>query len=648
MPELCEVCVWVEQKNTMLIMRIHGSVIILLLGLTGLIYGQTYRFAFVNYDDASYIYENIRIFNGLTPQTFQWALTTTYFGNWIPLTWLSYLIDFSLFEFNAGAYHLENALWHAINGILLYWVASLYTKQRAFSIFVAVLFVVHPMHVESVAWISERKDLLSTFFAFGCLLAYHAYATQGSRKAYAATIGLFACSLMAKPMLVTLPALLLLLDYAPLNRWEDKEQFKSLVKEKIPLLLVALSIAFITIFTQSGVGALQDTATFALSERIGNALHSYGVYIEKFFIPFPLIPFYPHPEDSLPLWKPALSVLFLSGISFLCWRVRKEHPAALVGWLWFLITLLPVIGFIQVGGQAMADRYSYVPFIGLSILVAAWVAPLAARLSIGRKVFGAVTVAWLFGLTALAAQQTAHWKNSVTLFSHTVAHSPRNLTALTNLGEAYLALGDYKNAIAISLEALSIDNESIDNLRNLGQALRERRKLNGSEVVLRWALSFESNDPDTLNHLAQTLFVSGRPEDAIPLLRLALDLDPSHADAHNNLGNALLAQNEIASARVHFEASIELNPHKAETWSNLGAADILLKDFDAAAESLRKSLDLDPGNVVTLVNYAVTLSNQGNTEAALRYARRVLEIDPNHAQGLALLQQLEEQSSLSE
>lgn len=189
----------------MLIMRIHGPLIISLLGLTGLIYGQTYAFEFVNYDDASYIYGNIRIFNGLTPNTFQWALTTTYFGNWIPLTWISYLIDFSLFELNAGAYHLENALWHALNGILLYWVALRYTEKRTFSIFVAVLFVVHPMHVESVAWISERKDLLSTFFAFACLLAYHAYATQGSRKAYAMTIGLFGCSLMAKPMLVTLP-----------------------------------------------------------------------------------------------------------------------------------------------------------------------------------------------------------------------------------------------------------------------------------------------------------------------------------------------------------------------------------------------------------------------------------------------------------
>lgn len=457
-------------------MRTHVAVSILILALTALIYAQTRNFEFVNFDDAAYIYDNPQVYDGLTPETLKWAFTTNYFANWIPLTWISYLIDVSLFDFNPGAFHLENALWHGLNGVLLYLGMLLYTKRRSLSIFVALLFILHPMHVESVAWISERKDVLSTFFAFASLIAYHRYATRPGLGAYSCALALYACSLMAKPMLVTLPALLLLLDSCPLERWNEAAKRKMLLLEKIPFLLLAVTDTMLTIWAQSGSNALQDTAAFPLSERISNAIYSYGVYLWKFFLPYPMLPFYPHPEDSLPLWKPAIVVVALLVISVTCWRIRKNHPATLMGWLWFLIVLLPVIGFIQVGGQAMADRYTYVSYIGLSILLSACAAPILTNASTKRRILASATVLWLLALTTLAIQQTALWNNSVTLFTHTLKHSPQNLTALTNLGEAYLTRDQHKEAIETMKTALSFHSGSIDNMRNLGQAYREIKK----------------------------------------------------------------------------------------------------------------------------------------------------------------------------
>jgi tetratricopeptide (TPR) repeat protein len=356
-----------------------------------------------------------------------------------------------------------------------------------------------------------------------------------------------------------------------------------------------------------------------------------------------MLPFYPHPEDSLPLWKPAIVVVALLVISVTCWRIRKNHPATLMGWLWFLIVLLPVIGFIQVGGQAMADRYTYVSYIGLSILLSACAAPILTNASTKRRILASATVLWLLALTTLAIQQTALWNNSVTLFTHTLKHSPQNLTALTNLGEAYLTRDQHKEAIETMKTALSFHSGSIDNMRNLGQAYREIKKLKESEDILRNALSLHENNPDTLNILAMTLSDSGQAKEAIALLRRAVRIDSTHADAFNNLGNASLTADNTRVAGLHFFRALQIDPRKAETWSNLGALYLQTNDFDTALDFFEKSLQFDPDNPVTLVNYATTLFQLGNKEDAFTHTRRALEIDAQFDQGIEFLRFLESQ-----
>jgi len=621
----------------MLSMRIEIAVSIVILGLTALIYAQTHDFEFVNYDDAAYIYDNPQVYDGLTVKTLKWAFTTSYFANWIPLTWISYLIDVSLFDLNAGAFHLENALWHGLNGILLYLGMMLYTKRQALSIFVALLFILHPMHVESVAWISERKDVLSTFFAFGCLLAYHHYAARGGYVAYAIALALYASSLMAKPMLITLPILLLLLDFFPLERWNAATKPKFLFLEKIPFVLLAIADIVLTIWAQSGADAIQDSDTFPITERISNALYSYGIYIWKFLIPYPMLPFYPHPQDSLPLWKPVVAAFVLVAVTAACWRARKVHPAGLLGWSWFIVVLIPVIGLVQVGGQAMADRYTYIAYIGLSILLSAIAATVIKGASKKRTLFAVATILWLLGLTGIATHQTSLWKDSVTLFTHTTEHSPRNIVALTNLGEAYLARGRHDKAIETMQTALAVRPNSVDNMRNLGQAYREVNKLGESRDILRIALSLDENNPDTLNILAMTLSDMGQAKETIALLRKAVIIDKSHADAYSNLGVASLAAGNVRAASLCFIRALQINPRKAQTWSNVGTMFMYMNDFGSALEPLEKSLRLDPDNPLTLVNYAATRFQLGDREDALKYAYQALDIDPEFAPAIEFL-----------
>jgi protein O-mannosyl-transferase len=621
-------------------MQIHFSALVLVLVLTAIVYGQTWHFDFVNYDDASYVYDNPHIVDGLTVETARWAMTTRYFGNWIPVTWLSYLVDVSVFGVEPGALHVHNAVGHAVNALLLYFVVFLYTKRLRISLLLALIFVVHPMHVESVAWISERKDILSTLFGLLCLIGYQRYATNLKSMTYLITLMLFGFSLMAKPMLITLPVILLILDYYPLERFGDLQARKRVFFEKIPFVLLSIGDIFVTIWTQSGINAIQSSSTLPFSERLPNAIHSYGMYMVKFFIPHSMIPFYPHSQGTLGLLKPALALVLLIAITVVCWHKRKTRPAAMFGWAWYLITLVPVIGIVQVGGQAMADRYTYIPYIGFSIFVVAVVTSYVGNSIPKRNGFLAITVMWLVMLTTLAIQQTSYWKNSVTLFTHTIEHSPDNMTALTNLGEAYLNIKGYEKADDTIRYALSVMPNSIDNLRNMAQVYRETNRLSESEAVLRNALVLNPKNSETLNHLAMTLLDSHRPTEAVPLLHEALELNPEYSDAHNNLGNALLTMDDIDTALFHFTTSLELKPNQAETWSNLGAAYLMKPDFERAVEPLQRSLELDPENAVTLTNYAVSLMSLGNVEGALVQTQHALEIDPGYVQAQGLLEHL--------
>lgn len=617
-------------------MRFHVLICAGLLGLTAIIYGQTARFEFVNYDDYAYVVENVHIAEGLNGETLRWAFTTTYFANWIPLTWVSYLVDVSLFGKNPGGFHLVNMFWHGVAGLLLYRVMLLYSERRWLSVFVAAVFVAHPMHVESVAWISERKDLLSAAFGFAALWAYWRYAKGGGALWYGACLLAFVCGLISKPMLVTLPVILLMLDYAPLGRFADRAPWRGVILEKAPFLVIAVVVAGVTLSAQSSAESIQGAATISLSESVPNAVYSYGVYVWKFFVPFPLVPFYPHPEGSLALWKPGFVLLGIVGFSVYCWRRRKNEPAWIVCWAMYLLLLLPVIGFVQVGGQAMADRYSYLPYVPLSVLVAMVVYRVAESSEIRTKVASTVGCVFVIGLAVLAMLHTSIWRNSETLWETTLKLSPDNIVAHSNLAHAKLAQGEYAIAIEHAQRAVELNPEMVPSLLHLGRAYRETGQLQESATALKQAIVIAPEDAEAHNQLGQTLLSAGQVAQAEAAYREAVRVDPGHAESHNNLGNVLLRQNREADAVQWFLIAVDLNPYRAESWSNLGACYILQGKNEEAGDALSRSLELDSGNAVTHVNYAVTLMNAGNLDGAMEHAKRGLALDPDYAQGQAL------------
>jgi hypothetical protein len=397
-------------------------ILLLLAGLTLLtviIYWPVHRFPFVDYDDADYVFTNRFVHAGFTSATVHHAFVTFAMGNWNPLLWISFYADEAMFHTNPGPMHVENVLLHLIAGLLLWRLLFVATGSVNRSYFVAALFLVDPMHVESVAWISERKDVLSTPILLAAMLLYVRYCRQprGSQKwiAYALMSVLFAASLMVKTMGVTLPAVLLLVDYWPLRRWPNRSWFH-LVIEKIPLLAIAIAATIMGGIAQRQTGATASLAELGMLDRISNAIVCYAIYFVKLLVPVNLAVFYTHP-GSRPVPTVFAAAVLLAMLTFFFHRIRRRYPAAIIGWLWFLGTLVPVIGLVQLGGQAMADRYSYFPSIGLFIALVWGVGDLLGRRSI--KSFLAITVIVVF--TVLARIQVSYWQNSETLFTHALS-----------------------------------------------------------------------------------------------------------------------------------------------------------------------------------------------------------------------------------
>jgi protein O-mannosyl-transferase len=495
------------------------------------VFGQTVRYDFVNFDDNAYVYNNPHVACGLTQQTVAWAFTTFHSSNWHPLTWLSHSLDCQLYGTqHPGLHHLTNVVLHAAVAILLFLVLWQMTGSLWPSAFVAAVFAVHPLRVESVAWVAERKDLLSGLFFMLTLAAYVHYVRRPfSWGRHLLVIALFALGLMAKPMLVTLPFVLLLLDYWPLRRFTDKPLAAShapslrLSVEKLPLLLLAAASCIVTSAAQRPSIAVSEC--LPLSSRIANALVSYVAYIGQFFYPVDLAAFYPHPRDGLPMWKIAAALLVLAGVSVAAWIGRRRFPFLLVGWLWYLGMLVPVIGLVQVGDQASADRYTYLPGIGLCIALA-WGAAAVGQTLLSAtsksehvthnnlRLTGYSSIASALALVMLAAiawQQTTYWRNSTALWVRALTCTTRNATAQYNLGVTLAQRGDTATAIRCFQNALAIQPRSADAENDLG-------------VVLA---------------------MSGRLDEAVPHFQAALRIRPDLADAHNNLRMAKQQQDRF-------------------------------------------------------------------------------------------------------
>ena len=539
--------------------------------VTCVVFAQTFHFDFVNYDDPSYVYQNTRITSGIDFANVVWAFTHVHSENWHPLTTITHMLDCQLHGLQAGWHHFTNVLLHCLAVVLLFVALERMTGALWQSAFVAAVFAVHPLHVESVAWIAERKDVLSALFFTLTLLAYLGYTRAPSIGRYLTVAIVFALGLMSKPMLVTLPFVLLLLDYWPLGRFEarisnTRHQSVRLILEKVPLIALSAVSSLITFLAQRG--AIGWTEQLPMSERVTNALVAYVVYIRQMFWPTELAVFYPHPENRLPIWEVSLALIILAGITAAAFVLRKRAPYLLTGWLWYLGMLVPVIGLLQVGWQGHADRYTYLPQIGLYIAVTWAVTDLTRSWRFQPAALGLAAVLVIGALSYCAWLQTSYWRDSETLFTHALAVTSDNDVALNNLGIIFLDKGQLDEAIS----------------------------------KLQAAIDLRPENAPAHDNLAKALLKKGQVTEAMVHYRKFLELDPANVEARNTLGTALIQQGHVREAIDQWRQVLATQPENGNASSNLAwvfatSPDDSIRDGTRAAELGERALRISGGKI---------------------------------------------------
>ncbi len=652
--------------------------------ITLAVYWPAVNCDFVDYDDLGYVTENPHVQQGLTGAEVKWAFTSGDESNWHPLTWLSHALDCQLYGLKPAGHHRTNLLFHAANVVLLFWVLWRMTGAMWRSAFVAALFAWHPAHVESVAWVSERKDVLSAFFWFLTMLAYVGYVdglkSHGSKSKiyYGLALVCFALGLMAKPMLVTLPFVLLLMDCWPLGRIYDlrprhdvrgrftiydsrdavrpslggqvkgapadsvtqaRISWGRAIWEKVPFLLLAMASSVVTYLVQRKGGAV--STSLSIGERVANAAVSYLRYVGKLFWPENLSVLYPHP-GSWPVGLVVGAALFLAAVTAGAFWLRRR-PYLLIGWLWFLGTLVPVIGLVQVGVQSMADRYTYLPAIGVFVMVA-WGAPeLFARLA-GHKWLPAVAGIVLAACLMVTSLQLSYWKNSETLFSRAVAVTKNNYLAYNNLGFYLSNHQKVDEAMTNYQKSLEINPNYEDAQNNLGHALAQKGKLDEAIAHYEIALRIKPGLAEAHNNLGNALGEQGKGEEAISQYLTALQIDPENENALNNLGIARAMQGKPDEAAKLLNEAIRLRPLDGSAHGNLGTLFASQNKLEEAARQFQIALQLDPGDAKSHNNMGNVLSQLGRAVEATEHYQTALKLNPNNPEanynlGLALLQQ---------
>jgi Tfp pilus assembly protein PilF len=594
--------------------------LLILLGLavvTFAIYAQVVGHQFITLDDPTYIQENSMVNRGVTGAGITWAFTTFYAANWHPLTWISHMIDCQFFGMNAGGHLLVNALFHLANTLLVFWFVLRSTHARWPSALVAALFALHPLHVESVAWASERKDTLSTFFGLLCLIAYVRYAEAPSTRRYMWTAITLALGLLAKPMLVTWPFVMLLIDYWPLRRLQDatasehrrgashppplrsgaasREAATSiwpLVREKLPLFALAAASAIMTLIAQSREGAVRTLAHEPIALRFSNALVSYVKYLLLTFWPNNLAVYYPFAGISG--WQIIGAALLLIGITAFCFSQRKIRPYLIVGWLWFLGTLVPVIGLVQVGGQIMADRYFYIPSIGLFIALVFGFTEIARSWRATPSISIAIAVVILLTLATLTNAQIQRWHDSFTLFEHTLAVTPPNFRIEYNLGIALGVSDRYDDAAARFEKALQIDPNFYDGLVAMGVTRGHQGRLPEAIEYFQTAIRSQPDTPKAHVQLAHALWAQKRDQEALEEMRRALQFAPKDADIRADFGLALALVGSTPEAIDQLHEALRLNPNNAEAHNNLGLALLASNKAQESIPEFEAALRLKP------------------------------------------------------
>ncbi|MDB6121702.1 MAG: Tetratricopeptide 2 repeat protein [Pedosphaera sp.] len=594
------------------------------------VFWPVHSFEFLNYDDPDYLSENIIVQSGLTAPGIMWALRTSHASNWHPLTWWSHMLDTTLFGPNAGAHHLINVLFHAANAILLFLLFQRLTGATWRSGFVAALFLLHPMHVESVAWLSERKDVLSTFFWMLTLLLYSCYVSESQSKNpklkifYGLALICFALGLLSKPMVVTLPFVLLLLDIWPLRRTANfglriadsgnealprQIPFLRLLVEKIPFFALSLGSSIITFLVQKNSAAASLTS-LPLGQRLANALVAYGRYHEKLFWPEQLSVLYPHP-GHWPTWLVIVSGIILLGITVVTIRFACRLPYLPVGWFWFLGTLVPVIGLVQVGAQAMADRYSYIPSIGIFLMVAWGVYDLAVRWHLPEKILAGAGGIVLIACVVLTSTQLQFWRNSETLFRRALE----------------VAYNDplYRAAAQTSPAFTDIHN-------NYGRALADHNKFEEAMEQYKTGLSLNPNHAELNNNYGNALVGYKRLDEARSYFEKALRANPSFGSAHMNLGIAFATQGKLDEATVHFKEAVRLKPFDLGAHANFGNALSMQHKYEEAITEYRQCLRLNPNNAQMHFNVGNVFAEQNKFDEAIPefiQATKLSPTDPN-------------------
>ncbi len=566
------------------------------------IYGQTLSHGFSSYDDGLYVFENAHVQAGLHWNGVRWAFTTPMANYMHPLTWMSHMLDCQLFGLQPWGHHLTNLVIHALNAVLLFLVLTRMTGRRWPSALVAVLFAVHPLNVESVAWIAERKGVLVMMFWTAALGGYAWYGRRPNPARYLAVAVLFLLGLLSKPMAVTLPFVLLLLDYWPLDRIDRSTPPRVMARatlrlaaEKIPLFLLTALFCVTTFVMQSRGNNLAFGEKISFTARCANALVVYVIYLLKTLCPWGLAVYYPHPL-ARPAWQVAGAAAILAAITLLCLRQARRRPYLIIGWFWYLGTLVPVIELVQIGSFSHADRYAYIPLVGIFVMVAWGLDELGSR---GPARAGVVTAAAALAVAALgliAFRQTAYWKDDLTLFSHDLAVAGDNAVAHDNIGAALVDRGKPKEAADQFNMALKANPQDAEALYNLG-------------VIL-----------ESLN----------RPAEAESRYRQALQRKPAHPKAHNNLGSLLVQSRSFDEAMAHFRAAVEMAPDLVDAHNNMGNLLAVQGKLNEAIREYGRALELDPGQISVRLNLANPLIRLGRPDEALHHLEKVLQLEPGN------------------
>lgn len=586
---------------------------IVLTAIIMIVYAQVGNHQFINLDDTGYVTLNSNVAGGLTSKSAWWAFTTIDCFYWQPLTWLSHMADVQLYGMNPRGHHLTSVAIHCFASLLVLVLFSRATGDLWSSAFVAFLFALHPQSVESVAWAAERKDVLSAFFWVLTLILYVEFTAKRKASLYLLSLCSFMSGLMSKPMVVSLPIILLLFDYWPLGRFDIKgykttlknrlHHITPVILEKIPFIVCSIFSVAITLYGHNLAGGLRHLDDVSLVLRIENALVSYVAYIEKMFLPLGLAVLYPFPT-AIAFWKVFGSLCILLLITIFTIRVRQNQPYLVVGWFWFLLTLVPVIGLFQTGEQAMADRFSYIPRIGLLIMVTWGVSDLTKAVRSRRGLLTLAASIVLIASTVLTWRQLGYWRDNISLYEHTLQ--------------------------------LTTDNFTIHN--NFGLALAEEGNLQAAIEQYREALRIKPKNAFSHNNLGMVLVKQGNIEAAIREYEAAILISPAYAIAHNNLGIALASRGDLDAALRKYEDALRINPEYVDAHYNRGLAFAGKGEFDAAISEYQNALRITPNDIDIHMNLGTALAGKGQLDLAIRKFQEILMLRPNNALAQSNLQ----------